>query len=225
LSLEKGDFITLSYTGSIAGVIFDSTDEDIAKEAGIHTPGALYGPVTVCIGSHHVIVGLDEALEGKEVEDEGEIDVPPEKAFGPHDKDKIEAFNKNSFKEKPKKGMTIKVPEKGEGTVVDAIGNRVLIDFNHPFAGKELHYRFRIESQVTDTEEKVKGLIRLYAGREMEIGFSEGTLTITLPPGINYDRRWVLWRSRIVHESLELIPDIEKISLVETFTRQEEEEA
>jgi FKBP-type peptidyl-prolyl cis-trans isomerase SlyD len=225
LPIEKGDFITLSYTGSIAGVIFDTTDEDIAKEAGIHTPGALYGPVTVCVGSHHVILGLDEALEGKEVGEEGEIDVPPDKAFGEHDNDKVEAFNKNSFKEKPKKGMTMKVPDKGEGTVVDIIGNRVLIDFNHPFAGKDLHYRFRIESQVTDIEEKVKGLIRLYAGRDMETSFSDGTLTITLPPGINYDRRWVLWRSRIVHESLELIPDIENISLVETFTRQEKGEA
>jgi FKBP-type peptidyl-prolyl cis-trans isomerase SlyD len=121
--------------------------------------------------------------------------------------------------------VTIKVPDKGEGTVVDIIGNRVLIDFNHPFAGKELHYRFRIESLVTDTEEKVKGLIRLYAGRDMDTSFTEGTLTISLPPGINYDRRWVLWRSRIVHESLDLIPDIERITLVETFTRQEKEGA
>jgi FKBP-type peptidyl-prolyl cis-trans isomerase SlyD len=101
----------------------------------------------------------------------------------------------------------------------------VLIDFNHPFAGKELHYWFRIEGQVTDIEEKVKGLIRLYAGQDMETSFADGTLTITLPPGINYDRRWVLWRSRIVHEALELILDIEKISLVESFTRQEKEEA
>jgi FKBP-type peptidyl-prolyl cis-trans isomerase SlyD len=225
LPIEKGDFITLSYTGTVAGAIFDTTDEDVAKDAMIHTPGALYGPVTVCVGSHHVILGLDEALEGKEVGDEGEIDIPPDKAFGEHDKNKVEAFNKNSFSEKPKKGMTIKVPDKGEGTVVDIIGNRVLIDFNHPFAGKELHYWFRIEGQVTDTEEKVKGLIRLYAGRDMETSFSDGTLTITLPPGINYDRRWVLWRSRIVHEALELVPDIEKISLVETFTRQEKEEA
>jgi FKBP-type peptidyl-prolyl cis-trans isomerase SlyD len=225
LPIEKGDFITLSYTGTVAGGIFDTTDEDVAKDAGIHTPGALYGPVTVCVGSHHVILGLDEALEGKEVGDEGEVDIPPDKAFGEHDKNKVEAFNKNSFKEKPKKGVTIKVPDKGEGTVVDVIGNRVLIDFNHPFAGKELHYWFRIEGQVTDTEEKVKGLIRLYAGRDMKTAFSDGTLTITLPPGINYDRRWVLWRSRIVHEALELVPDIEKISMVETFTRQEKEEA
>jgi FKBP-type peptidyl-prolyl cis-trans isomerase SlyD len=59
----------------------------------------------------------------------------------------------------------------------------------------------------------------------MEISFSEGILTITLPPGINYDRRWVLWRSRVINEAFESIPDIREITLVETFTRQEKEEA
>jgi FKBP-type peptidyl-prolyl cis-trans isomerase SlyD len=224
MPLEKGDFITLSYTGSAAGAVFDTTDEETAKDAGIHSSGAPYGPVTIRIGSQHVILGLDEALEGREIGDEAEIDVPPEKAFGPREKERIEAFNKNSFSEKPKVGNTIKVPDKGEGTVVDVIGNRVLIDFNHPLAGKELHYWFRVESAVSDAVEKVKGLIRLFAGRDMEVAFNDGVITITLPPGINYDRRWVLWRSRVVHESLESIPEVNEVSLVETFRRQENEE-
>ncbi|HON80831.1 MAG TPA: FKBP-type peptidyl-prolyl cis-trans isomerase [Methanoregulaceae archaeon] len=224
MPLEKGDFVSLSYTGSVAGAVFDTTDEEAAKDAGVHSPGALYGPVTIRIGSQHVILGLDEALEGREVGDEGEIDIPPEKAFGPREKEHIEAFNKNSFKEKPKVGITIKVPDRGEGTVVDIIGNRVLVDFNHPLAGKELHYWFRIETAVSDIVEKVKGLIRLFTGRDIEVAFNDGIVTITLPPGINYDRRWVLWRSRIVHEALEFIPEITEVNLVETFRRQEKEE-
>jgi len=217
----EGDFVTINYTGSIAGTIFDTTDEEVAKDAGIHNPEALYGPVTVRVGNHHVILGLDKALEGKEVGYEGEIDVGPDMAFGPRDPQKVEAFNKNAFKEKPRLGMNLKVDEKGEGTVVDIIGNRVLVDFNHPFAGKELHYWFRIENEVTAVEEKVNGLIRLYAGRDMETSFSDGVLTITLPPGINYDRRWVLWRSRVIGESLEHIPEIQEITLVETFRRRD----
>ena len=58
----------------------------------------------------------------------------------------------------------------------------------------------------------------------METAFAEGILTITLPPGINYDRRWVLWRSRVIGESLEHIPEINEITLVETFKRKEEAE-
>jgi FKBP-type peptidyl-prolyl cis-trans isomerase SlyD len=224
MAIQEGDFITLSYTGSIAGIIFDTTDEEVAKGAGIHNPEALYGPVTIRVGSHHVILGLDEVLAGKEVGFEGEVDVGPDKAFGPHDPQKVEAFNKNAFKEKVKPGMHLKVEEKGEGTVVDVIGNRVLIDFNHPFAGKEIHYEYTIESEVTAIEEKVNGLIRLYAGRDMEIAFADGVLTITLPPGINYDRRWVLWRSRVIGESLEHIPEIKEVTLIETFKRKAESE-
>ena len=125
--------------------------------------------MTIRVGSHHVILGLDEALAGKEVGFEGEVDVGPDKAFGPHEQQKVEAFNKNAFKEKVKPGMHLKVEEKGEGTVVDVIGNRVLIDFNHPFAGKEIHYQYTIDSEVTSIEDKVNGLIRLYAGRDMDI--------------------------------------------------------
>ena len=89
---------------------------------------------------------------------EGEIDVPPEKAFGNHDPKRVESFPKNQFKEKPVKGMTVKVEELGEGVVLDIIGRRVIVDFNHPFAGKTLHYQFKIESKVEDLIEKVKDL-------------------------------------------------------------------
>jgi FKBP-type peptidyl-prolyl cis-trans isomerase SlyD len=224
MAIQEGDFVKLHYTGTVDGRIFDTTDEDIAKSEGIHNAQALYGPVVIRVGSHHVIVGLDEALPGKEEGSEDEIDVPPEKAFGERDPDKLESFQKSSFKEKPVKGMSVKLEEKGEGTVVDVIGNRVIVDFNHPFAGKTLHYSFKIESKVEDLVEEVKGLIHLYAGRDMEVSFENGTVTLTLPPGINYDRRWVLWRSRIIHEAFEYIPDIAEITLVETFKRPEKKE-
>lgn len=224
MAIQEGDFVKLHYTGTVDGRIFDTTDEEKAKAEGIHNAQALYGPVVIRVGSHHVIVGLDEALIGKEEGSDDEIDVPPEKAFGERDPNKLESFQKSSFKEKPVKGMSVKLEEKGEGVVVDIIGNRVIVDFNHPFAGKTLHYSYRIESRVEDLVEKVKGLIHLYAGRDMEVSFDNGTVTITLPPGINYDRRWVLWRSRIIHESFEFIPDINEITLVETFKRPEKKE-
>ena len=225
MAIQNGDFIRLNYTGKSNSMVFDTTDEETSREAGIHSPQATYGPVTVRVGAHHVILGLDEELVGKEVGDEGEAVIPPEKAFGAHDPSKVESFSKGSFKEKPKKGMTLKVPDRGEGTVVDVIGNRVLIDFNHPLAGKTLSYTYRIEEKVDGVIDQVQGLIRLYAGREMETRFEDGVLTIVLPPGINYDRRWVLWRSRVIHEGFEFIPDIREITLVETFTRPEKGES
>jgi FKBP-type peptidyl-prolyl cis-trans isomerase SlyD len=221
MAIQDGDFIRLSYSGSVKGNIFDTTDAEEAKSAGIHSPNAIYGPVTICVGQKHVILGLDEELVGKEAGATGDVVVPPEKAFGDHDPKRVKSFPKNQFKEKPVRGMPVKMEEMGEGTVVDVIGTKVIVDFNPPLAGQTLSYHYKIEEIVTDPLEEIKGLVRLYAGKDMEIAIEDSKATITLPPGINYDRRWLLWRGRIIHEGFELIKDLSEITLVETFKRPE----
>jgi FKBP-type peptidyl-prolyl cis-trans isomerase SlyD len=224
MAIKDGDFIKLSYSGSVDENIFDTTDAAEAKSAGIHSPNAIYGPVTICVGQKHVILGLDEELVGKEIGSTGDIVVTPEKAFGDRDPKRIQSFPKSQFKEKPVRGMPVKMEEMGEGTVVDVIGSKVIVDFNAPLAGQTLSYHYTLEEEVTDPLEQLKGLVRLYAGRDLEIAMDDGRATVTLPPGLNYDRRWLLWRSRIIHEGFELIRDITEITLVETFKRPEKKE-
>lgn len=224
MAIKEGDFIKLSYTGSTAGRVFDTTDEDAAKKAGIHSPQALYGPVTVCVGSKHVIAGLDEDLVGKKAGYSGTITVLPEKAFGERDPKRIQSFSKNKFKEKPVRGQSIRIEEMGEGTVVDVIGSRVIVDFNAPLAGMTLDYEYSIEEIVKDPLEQFNGLIRLYAGRDIRTTLEDGKVTVSLPAGITYDRRWLLWRGRIIHEGFEQIKGISEIALVETFTKPEKSE-
>jgi len=224
MAIKEGDFIKLSYSGSVDENIFDTTDAAEAETAGIHSPNAIYGPVTICVGQKHVILGLDEEIAGKNVGDKGTVVVTPEKAFGERDPKRIQSFPKNHFKEKPVRGMPVKVDEQGEGTVMDVIGSKVIVDFNPPLAGQTLTYHYTIEEEVTDPLEQLKGLVRLYAGRELEIAMDDGKAVVTLPPGINYDRRWLLWRGRIIHEGFELIKDITEITLLETFRRPEKKE-
>jgi FKBP-type peptidyl-prolyl cis-trans isomerase SlyD len=221
MAIKEGDFIRLSYTGKVGDNVFDTTHEDEAKTAGIHSPNAIYGPVTICVGQKHVIVGLDEELVGKKVGAEGTVTVPPEKAFGARDPKRVQSFPKNQFKEKPVRGMQVKLGEQGEGTVVDVIGSKVLVDFNAPLAGATLTYSYKIEDKATEPLEQIKGLVRLYAGREMEVTMDGEKATVTLPPGIIYDRRWLLWRGRIIHEAFELTKGISEIILVETFKKPE----
>ena len=225
MTIQEGDFIRLSYTGTVEGKVFDTTDEEEAKKAGIHSENAVYGPVTICVGQKHVIVGLDEELVGKEAGAGGRITVQPEKAFGERDVKKIQSFPKNKFTEKPVRGMPVKIDEQGEGTVVDVIGSRVIVDFNPALAGQALTYQYTIDELVTEPLDQLKGLIRLYAGREMEVTVDSDRVTVTLPPGINYDRRWLLWRGRIIHEGFELIKGISEITLVETYKKPEKKEA
>ena len=224
MAIHEGNFIKLSYTGSVNGNVFDTTFEEEAKTAGIHSPNAIYGPVTICVGQKHVILGLDETLAGKEAGAEGDVTVVPEKAFGERDPKRIQSYPKSKFTQKPVRGMPVKMDELGDGTVVDVIGNRVIVDFNAPLAGQTLVYHYKIEEVLKDPLAQLKGLIRLYAGREMEATLEGGKATVILPAGINYDRRWMLWRGRIIHEGFEQITGITEIVLVETYTKPEKKE-
>ncbi|KUG20970.1 MAG: peptidylprolyl isomerase [Methanomicrobiaceae archaeon] len=227
MPIQEGDFIKISYTGRLGESVFDTTDADLAKEEGIHNPAALYGPITIRVGSRHVIPGLEEALIGKEIGYEGDTEVAPELGFGPHDESLVKSVPVTQFREKPKVGTRVEMDNR-EGVVVNVIGRRALVDFNHPLAGKTLHYHFAIEERVEDAQERIQGLIRLYAGRDdVEIAINGGTVEMLLPPGITYDRRWMLWRGRIVHEIFEYLDGIDEIIFKEAFRRpaQPEEEA
>jgi FKBP-type peptidyl-prolyl cis-trans isomerase SlyD len=224
VAIKEGDFIRINYTGSVGEKVFDTTDEAEAKTAGIHSENAIYGPVTICVGQKHVIIGLDEELVGKKAGAEGTVTVQPDKAFGERDPKKIQSYPKNKFDKKPVRGMPVKIDEQGEGTVVDVIGSRVIVDFNPPLAGQTLTYHYNIDDKVNDPLDQLKGLVRLYAGRDLEIALDDGKATVTLPPGISYDRRWLLWRGRIIHEGFELITGIAEIVLVETYKKPEKKE-
>ena len=53
----------------------------------------------------------------------------------------------------------------------------------------------------------------------MDVELSEGILTIILPPGINYDQRWMMARGMLIHQTFEFIPEIEEVILKETYKR------
>lgn len=224
MAIKDGDFIRLSYTGRVGDNVFDTTNEDEAKKAGIHNASSTYGPVTICVGQKHVIAGLDEELIGKKAGAKSTVTVGPDKAFGERDPKRVRSFPKSQFKEKPVRGMPVRLEDQGEGTVVDVIGSKVIVDFNAPLAGQTLTYDYVIEEMVKEPVDQLKGLVRLYSGRDMEISLDDGKATITLPPGILYDRRWLLWRGRIIHEGFEFIKGIAEIVLVESFKKPEKKE-
>ncbi|MEN6517122.1 MAG: peptidylprolyl isomerase [Methanospirillum sp.] len=220
MAITEGDYIRLEYTGSVDDIVFDTTSAEAAKEAGIENPSATYGPILVRVGSGHVIPGLDEALIGRDAGEEGEVEVPAEKGFGEYDREQVQGVPLKQFGEKVQVGSRVKNDNR-EGVVRDIIGSRAIVDYNNELAGKTLHYTFRIVEVVEDELDRVKGLIRLYAGREMPSKIRSGVLTLELPPGISYDRRWMLWKPTIVRDILEAAPSVKEIRLLETVKRPE----
>ena len=170
MAIQKGDVIRLHYTGKVkeTGEIFDTTYEDVAKEAGIYSEKGIYGPVPIAVGAGHVLKGLDEQLEGLEVGKKYEIIVPPEKGFGKRDPKLIKTFTLGQFRRQgiyPFPGMPIEIEtesgRKLKGKILTVSGGRVRVDFNHPYAGKHLIYEVEVVEKIEDPIEKVKALIEL----------------------------------------------------------------
>ena len=65
MSIEKGNFIKVSYTGKNEDRIFDTTDEEIAKANDIYNEKGKYGGDIIIVGAGHTVEGLDEDLIGK----------------------------------------------------------------------------------------------------------------------------------------------------------------
>ncbi|MDT8358518.1 MAG: FKBP-type peptidyl-prolyl cis-trans isomerase [Methanomicrobiaceae archaeon] len=224
MAIKEGDFIRISFTGKFDDEVFDTTDAEVAKEEGTFDSQKDYAPLTIRVGAGHVLEGLDDALSGMEVGEEGEVEIPPEKGYGPRDESLVRSTSIKNFSEKPQVGTRIQVEGK-EGIVTNIVGNRVVLDFNHPLAGRTLHYTFRIEDEVEGTEDQAKALIKLFSGREMDVEIDDGTLTINLPPGISYDRRWQMGRGMAVHQIFEFLDDVETVVQKEIFRRQKTPEA
>ena len=170
MKVAKGDVVRLHYIGKVkeTGEIFDTTYEEVAKEAGIYSEKGIYGPVPIAIGAGHVLKGLDEQLEGLEVGKKYIIEVPPEKAIGRRDPRLIKTFTLGQFRRQgimPFPGLEVEIEtesgKKLKGRVLSVSSGRVRVDFNHPLAGKTIVYEVEIVEKIEDPLEKVKALIEL----------------------------------------------------------------
>ena len=83
LRAQKGDTVSVHYVGKyVGGQVFDTSIESEAKKSGMYSPARDYKPLQVKLGGGQVIAGFEEALIGMAINEEKEITLPPEKAYG-----------------------------------------------------------------------------------------------------------------------------------------------
>ena len=112
-------------------------------------------PVTYTHGQHEVIPGLENELSGMKVNEEKNICLQPEEAYG--------AVDPKGFKEVPKTeipaaALKVGTPlsarsSEGEDVIIrvhEVKQKTVILDFNHPLAGKTLNF----DVKVIDIEPK-----------------------------------------------------------------------
>ncbi len=172
MKIKNGDFVEIDFVGRIkaTGEVFDLTIKEVAKKEGLHREGATYSPLVFCIGKNEVVKGLDEFLVDKEVGKEYDVEIRPEKAFGMRNNKLMQLVPINKFRgEKINPFPGLQVTINGvPGTVTTASSGRVIVDFNHPLAGRELAYHLNVKGIVTDTKKKVNSVLHNYFGFEDE---------------------------------------------------------
>ncbi len=110
------------------------------------------GPLTYLHGFKNIIQGLEEALEGKKQGDSFTASVPPEKAYGKRDENLVFSVPAENFRdtESPevKAGMEFETVINDTPyilTVLEVNGDKVVVDANHPLAGKPLFFDVKVK--------------------------------------------------------------------------------
>jgi FKBP-type peptidyl-prolyl cis-trans isomerase SlyD len=239
MAVKEGDFIRLEYTGKVqeTGNVFDTTDEDVAEEAGIKLDNKSYGAIPIVIGGGHVLKGLDEALIGMEEAEEKTVEITPEEGFGLRDPKLLQLIPMGEFKKqgmKPEVGMAI-TSDGTTGIIRSVSGGRVRVDFNHELAGKNLEYSIKVVKVLEDDIEKVKSMIELHYNApnidsdKHDIQIVDGVVRIAMDEMAKFDKKPYMditfARFRIARDIWENMENIEKVEFVDVFEKKVEEEA
>jgi len=141
MGIEKGNKIKVDYEGRFEnGEIFDSSHK---HEGHLHL-------LEFEVGSGQVIPGFDNEVIGLEIGDEKEFILKPEDAYGPVREELVKEIPKKNLPkgQEPRPGMMLMIKtQEGQqfpGRIIDLTENSVIIDLNHPLAGKTLIFKIKI---------------------------------------------------------------------------------
>lgn len=147
--VKTGNTIQVDYTGKLEnGTVFDTSIEEIAKEAGIYTEQRNYVPLTFKVGSGQLIPGFDEGVIGMKVGEEKTLTIPPEKAYGEYNETWVQAvpLADLNLSVKPEIGQTLSSMYGARFKVIDVNETHVTLDSNHELAGKTLIFDIKLIS-------------------------------------------------------------------------------
>ncbi|MBI4439611.1 peptidylprolyl isomerase [Candidatus Woesearchaeota archaeon] len=136
MALKKGSKVKVEYEGSLDdGTVFDSSDR--------------HGPLEFEIGAGKVIGGFDRAVSDMKKGDRKEISLNPSEAYGEPMPQLIAKVPRDQLpKEEIREGMMLMVTlpdgRNMPAKIVQVSDGEATIDFNHPLAGKSLHFKLHL---------------------------------------------------------------------------------
>ncbi len=135
LAVSEGKSVKVNYTLTVDGKVVDSSNGR--------------GPLEFKAGSHQMIPGFEKAVMGMKVGQKKSFKVGPKEGYGLEDPKAIRDIPKNQLPPEmtPKAGMTLTAQANGQKVpvrIVEVKKDVVVMNFNHPLAGKTLHFDVEI---------------------------------------------------------------------------------
>ena len=139
--VKNGDKVKVHYHGRFTdGTTFDSSE---GRE-----------PLEFTVGEGNVIKGFDEGVMGMSIGDKKTVSIQAGDAYGDKNDDMLVEFPKEQFPPdmNPEVGMQLNITN-GNGqvilvTIVEVKEDSVILDANHPLAGKDLVFDIELVSIV-----------------------------------------------------------------------------
>lgn len=225
MPIEKGDFILIDYVAKVkeTGEVFDTTIEEVARKEKLYKEGEIYEPKLVVVGEGWVLKTLDESFPTLKLKKSASIEIPPEKAFGPRDPEKVRLVPLRRLTARgitPKMGMRVELD--GKLATVRTMGSgRVQLDFNPPLAGKTLIYDVTVKKKLETKLEKIIALLhrRMPAVdvEKFDLKLSKKGVVIDVPEEAFYVEGLQLAKRGIATDIQRFFPEIATVKFVEVF--------
>ncbi len=147
MKIAKDTVATLSYT----------VTETTGQVVGRTEPGQ---PVTALIGHRFLVKGLENALLGHENGDEFAVTLEPKDTYGEIDESLIQTIDRKLFGDFEIAVGNVFEADSEQGPMAVVVkeikDDVVIVDGNHPLAGKVLNFLIVVEDVREATEEEIK---------------------------------------------------------------------
>lgn len=232
MPFKNGDMLLVDYAIFVkeTGELVDTTVESLARQHKKYEEGRVYGPELVIVGEGRFIRGFEEAvLNSEELNKRYEVEIPPEKAYGERDPDKVRVFPARVFLKNnitPDVGKEVTI-NNAVGRIIAVTGGRVTVDFNHPLAGKTLKAEFTVVRKLESPEEQVKYLVKrrvktLSVDAVKASLKSEGSaVEIELPKEYRFSENIQITKYLISRDILKWLSGVKEVVFIERFESSE----
>jgi len=143
MSAGEWDFVLVNYVLYVDGEVRDTNISEIAEENGLSTPGE---PIGIKLGNAGIIEWFANAIYGMVVGEEKTVIVSPEEWYGERDEDLVVTVSLDQVLVNGGEiVMWSRIGVDGfYGIVVEITDEYVVIDANHPLAGKNLTFEIEL---------------------------------------------------------------------------------